>query len=227
MMATIVTTSVEPTPARALPIIGGHLALDFANTIDNPLGPTRYDHVASYDDLITWSLTVAIVTEDEATLLRRRATRQPSEAATVTGHAHQLRDILNDVFGCVADRTPDLATRCLALRPFSADAVATAALDLDTEPSHWTWPATKDLGALLHPISWGACDLLTNDDLQHVKRCRGCPWLFLDRSKNHSRRWCDMADCGTVHKMQRYVARRSAARTRSRTPTEPLAGPTV
>jgi predicted RNA-binding Zn ribbon-like protein len=41
-----------------------------------------------------------------------------------------------------------------------------------------------------------------------VRRCADCPWLFVDRSRNHSRRWCDMADCGTEQKKQRYVARR-------------------
>ncbi|MFS0885996.1 CGNR zinc finger domain-containing protein [Aeromicrobium sp. 179-A 4D2 NHS] len=48
--------------------------------------------------------------------------------------------------------------------------------------------------------------------LGRVKRCGRCPWLFVDRSKNASRRWCDMNDCGRAEKIERYVARRAERR---------------
>jgi predicted RNA-binding Zn ribbon-like protein len=40
--------------------------------------------------------------------------------------------------------------------------------------------------------------------------------LFLDRSKNGSRRWCSMDDCGTDLKKRRYVATRAARRAADR-----------
>ena len=33
---------------RELPIVGGNLALDFANTVDDPDGPERHDHAGTY-----------------------------------------------------------------------------------------------------------------------------------------------------------------------------------
>jgi predicted RNA-binding Zn ribbon-like protein len=210
MVETMVTEAAAA--PRELPIVGGHLALDFANTVDDPLGSARHDHVAGYHDLLAWSLRVAAVTDDQAARLRRRAARRGADAAASLENAHQLRDVLNDVFGAVADGTDDLASHWLRLRPYVTDAVAVVTLHTASDPNRWSWQQSDDLSAPLHPIAYAAADLLVGKDLHRVKRCAGCPWLFLDGSKNHSRRWCDMADCGTAQKMQRYVARRSTAR---------------
>src|SRR3989337_1533369 len=92
------TRSVSGQP-RDLPIVGGHLALDFANTVDNPLGPTRHDHLTDYEELIVWSLRVAVASTDQAGRLRHQAVHRGPEATAALRHAHGLRDILNDVFG--------------------------------------------------------------------------------------------------------------------------------
>src|SRR5207249_84080 len=59
-----------------------------------------------------------------------------------------------------------------------------------------------------------AVDLLTSGERDRVKECASatCEWVFLDRSKNHSRRWCDMSDCGNRAKARRFHAKRQAAR---------------
>jgi predicted RNA-binding Zn ribbon-like protein len=202
---------------RELPIVGGHLALDFANTVDDPLGPARHDHIASYDDLLSWSVRTSAVTDDQAARLHRRAARRRTDAAASLRHSHELRDVLNDIFGAVANGAGDLAAGWLRLRPFVTDALAVTILRTDTDPPRWSWPHSDDLATPLHPVAHAAADLLASRDLRRVKRCAGCPWLFLDHSKNHSRRWCDMADCGTVDKMRRYIARRSTARQRAAT----------
>jgi predicted RNA-binding Zn ribbon-like protein len=205
------TTTTTAAP-RELPIVGGHLALDFANTVDDPLGTERHDHVATYEDLLTWSLRVDAVTGDQALRLRRRAARRRTDAAASLRHAHELRDVLNEVFGAVADGSGGLDSSWPRLRPYVAAAAAAVTLDTGTDPLRWSWPRSDDLDAPLHPVAYSAADLLVGKDLHRVKRCAGCPWLFLDGSKNHSRRWCDMADCGTAQKMRRYVTRRATAR---------------
>lgn len=205
----------SPIP-RELPIVGGHLALDFANTVDDPLGPTRQDHAASYADLVSWSVRVGTVTDAQASRLRRRAERHPRDAAATLEQAHVLRETLNEIFGGIADGAHGASERWTRLRPFAATALANATLD-DTGPGNhrWSWSQVDDLAVVLHPIASAAADLLVGDDLRRVKRCARCPWLFLDHSKNRSRRWCDMNDCGKAQKIERYVARRAAARRRA------------
>ncbi len=197
---------------RELPIVGGHLALDFANTVDDPLGPTRHDHAGTYADLLSWSLRVGILDEERAALLRRAAEQTPEAADAALRRAHELREVLNDLFGAVAEGADGIATRWTRLRPFAAAAVAAAGLDTSAGPHRWWWSGADDLAVVLHPVAAAAADLLVSADLARVKRCARCPWLYVDRSKNRSRRWCDMADCGTAEKMGRYVARRAARR---------------
>jgi predicted RNA-binding Zn ribbon-like protein len=63
--------------------------------------------------------------------------------------------------------------------------------------------------AILGPIAWPAISLLSTADFARVKQCPGddCGWLFLDQSKNNSRRWCDMATCGNRTKAERHRQR--------------------
>jgi predicted RNA-binding Zn ribbon-like protein len=64
-------------------------------------------------------------------------------------------------------------------------------------------------------VAHAAVELLTGDRLDRIKRCGGCPYLFFDESRNRSRRWCSMNDCGTDQKVRRFVVkRREAARAR-------------
>ena len=73
------------------------------------------------------------------------------------------------------------------------------------------WEFTE-AGSVLWPVAEAAHRLLTGPDQARLKRCAGCPWLFLDRSRNGSRRWCAMDDCGRHEKIRRYVDRRRQAR---------------
>jgi predicted RNA-binding Zn ribbon-like protein len=75
-----------------------------------------------------------------------------------------------------------------------------------------TWPDTDDLDGITWPLAHSALDLLRSPQLRRLKRCVACPWLFLDGSKNGSRRWCTMNICGTDEKIRRYVTRRAERR---------------
>jgi predicted RNA-binding Zn ribbon-like protein len=185
---------------RELPIVAGHLALDFANTVDDPLGPTRHDHIGTYPELLRWSVRAGALPASQADGLRG--------SAAALRKAHALRDVLNDVFVAVATGT---APAWGGLRPFAADAVANSELS----PTHeLIWPAAGAPHAMLWPVAYAAERLLTSPDIHRVKQCAGCPWVFLDHSRNASRRWCAMNDCGTHAKVRKYVAKRAAARKR-------------
>ncbi|MCB0153982.1 MAG: CGNR zinc finger domain-containing protein, partial [Anaerolineae bacterium] len=56
-----------------------------------------------------------------------------------------------------------------------------------------------------------AAELLTSDRLNRVGQCAGesCGWLFLDTTRNHSRRWCEMEHCGNRAKAKRHYRRRT------------------
>ena len=204
-----------PLPAgiRELPIVAGHLALDFANTVDDPLGPQRFDHIADYQRLLAWSQRVGLLTAGAAAELRQAADDQPRAAAAAIRRAHSLRAALNETFGSLADGEMPAAGWEL-LRSFVVAAVQNARVTTTTATSRASlrWDFTEPESPLW-PVAEAAYSLLTGRELSRLKRCVGCPWLFLDRSKNQSRRWCSMEFCGTDEKMRRYFTKRAERRT--------------
>lgn len=204
-------TTQTPDPTRPLPIVAGHVALDLVDTVDDPDGPQRFDHLGNYADLLGWAQSVGVVDGSQAGVLARAAAGRPRDAAAALRKAHRLRSALTDLFTAVATEA-DPAPHWPLLRSFAADALAHADLAVDTDAL--TWPR-DELAALLWPIATAAVQLLTSPQRHRVKQCAGCPWLFLDHSKNGSRRWCAMGDCGTQAKMARYVARRAQRRVNS------------
>lgn len=71
---------------------------------------------------------------------------------------------------------------------------------------------------LLTATALSALRLASGNQADRMKICGNCGWLFLDRSKNRSRFWCDMAVCGNRVKANRhYTARRAAAPGREET----------
>ena len=169
------------------------LALDFANTLEGARGePADKDHLTSFADLVTWA---------------RRAGALPGRARWRGGdldRARALRAAIYDVFAAVADgkRPPRGALR--SLLAVHADAVREGTL----EQGNWVWTGSHP-DRPLWPIAVAAVDLLRSDRLARLKMCGNCSWLFLDRSRNGSRRWCSMDECGVHTKMRRYRARRA------------------
>jgi predicted RNA-binding Zn ribbon-like protein len=204
---------METPEVRELPIVGGHLALDFANTIDDPEGPARHDHIATYQGLVRWSARVGAVSPAQAEELGRCGAQ---DAAAALQRAHALRKSIMETFTGVATGEPAGARHWPGLRPWVAEAIAAAQLTPTANGYGLSWPGTDRPHVMLWPVAHAALDLLTAGDLHRIKRCAGCPWLFLDQSKNASRRWCAMNDCGTHAKIQRYVAKRAARRVANR-----------
>jgi predicted RNA-binding Zn ribbon-like protein len=204
------TAPLRPAGIRELPIVAGHLALDFANTVDDPLGPQHFDHIADYRGLVAWSARVGLVSNRTAAALSQAAREDPRRAAAAVRRAASLRAALNETFGALAEGRPP-AAGWDQLRPFVTAAVQKAGLASAHSGLTPAWEF-EALQSPLWPVADAAYRLLTGPELQRLKRCAGCPWLFLDHSKNGSRRWCSMEVCGTHEKIRRYVTRRAERR---------------
>ncbi|MFI7069811.1 CGNR zinc finger domain-containing protein [Micromonospora sediminicola] len=189
-------------------LVGGNLALDFINTRTGPpVGSPDDDVLTGYPELLAWSVYAGALSEPEAEALRRLSHDDPAGSQTAFARSLRIRDDLDDVFRAVAaDRSPD--TSVLArLRDDEADALGHARLE-QGRTFGWTWRDDQTLARPLRPVVHAAVQLLTTGTLDRIKGCGGCRFLFHDESKNRSRRWCSMDDCGTSEKMRRYVAAR-------------------
>jgi predicted RNA-binding Zn ribbon-like protein len=200
-------------PVGQLRLVGGDLALDYLNTRSGPAGAAPdAESLHRYDDLLAWARRVDLLTGPAARKLLERAGREPHTADETYWRALTLRDHLDAVFTPIA-RGGRPATLALdELRRATSEALAHADLKPGEQNYTWHWGAGDDLASPLWPVAAAASRLLTTGPLRRVKGCAACRFLFIDESKNGSRRWCSMDDCGRADKIRKYVARRAAAR---------------
>jgi predicted RNA-binding Zn ribbon-like protein len=191
------------------------LCLDFANTLEGRLTSHPQESLRSYGDLLSWGQRAGMVAPDAASRLALEATRRMAEAAATLDRAIALREAVYRIFSAVAGkRTPEAADLDL-LNGVLRDALAALQVTPTADGFVWAWGSRRqELGQVLWPIAQSAADLLTSVDLQTVRECAApdCGWLFLDTSRNHSRRWCDMKACGNRAKARRHYERNKQVR---------------
>jgi predicted RNA-binding Zn ribbon-like protein len=166
------------------------------------------EFLVTYSDLVAWSHHVGILTAAEAeSLLHEAAGRQP-EAEAVHRRAIALREALYRLFLPMVEGRLAEAQDLEQLNAALSSALSHLWIVPRGEGFAWEWRnGDGDLDRMLWPIVRSAADLLTSGPLDRLKQCAGCGWLFVDGSRNRSRRWCDMRVCGNRAKARRHYER--------------------
>jgi predicted RNA-binding Zn ribbon-like protein len=171
-------------------LVGGHVALDLANTVSWRLDPARtFDRLPMPDFLPVWL--------DRAGL----APSGPAEDhADVLGPLSDLRETIYRLFRTSPPDGSDLGRFSEYLASAYTHAVATPSL-----PLRWSVPVER-LDDIVHALALAADNLLRSPESTLVRECsgRGCGWLFIDRTRNHSRQWCSSQDCGNRERARRH-----------------------
>jgi len=207
----MVTTDLAGSTERSQPgylfdFCGGHVALDFANTVGSR-GDVPDEHFATYGDVVAWAEARGVVSKSEAARLRRAAAAAPEEARAAYRRAIRLREAIYRVFHRratgKAPATDDLAT----LNRFVAGMYRDAQLVVDGDRVVLeTGSAADPLDRPFAPVIRAAVDLITGEQAALIGACADhtCGWLFLDTTRNRTRRWCTMRDCGNRDKVRRF-----------------------
>jgi predicted RNA-binding Zn ribbon-like protein len=193
-------------------MVGGRTCLDFANTgSQRREGPFK-DKLESYGDLLSWAVQADQLTEGEAADLRVKADADPAGAEAVLERGRALREAIYRVFTC-RQEGKELPTDDLKL---ISEEYGRAAVNRLLTPSNvgvctFEWQTHDALDRPLWPVAVSATNLVASEDALRVKECAtdNCNWLFLDMSKNRSRRWCDMNECGNRAKARRHYHRKA------------------
>jgi len=201
-------------PEAVLPFkyIGGDPAVDLVNTVDWTRGGLKDERLGDYQRLTRWAEGSGVVSPQLAAKLRRKAAGSPNEASTVYRAALRARETIRRLLvelaegsasaGAIADfnRILTPALQHLRVRP------------LDAAPHlHVGWEEEENrLDSVLWPVLWSAASLVSSDEASRIRVCASedCGWMYVDRSRNGLRRWCQMESCGTREKTRRR--RRSA-----------------
>ncbi|NIM90174.1 MAG: hypothetical protein GTO17_04420 [Candidatus Aminicenantes bacterium] len=193
-----------------LELLGGRLCLDFVNTVDWRGREIPQEYLYTYQDLIAWSRHVGLIKNREAKMLKQQADLHPLEAEKVLIRAVGLRETIYRLFSSTAEGVTASSKDLAAFNKYLSTTMRQSRIIKTIDGFIWDSDGNKDeLDWILNPIVRSAADLLVSGDFKRVKRCAdsSCGWVFLDKSRNKSRRWCDMKDCGNRAKASRFYKR--------------------
>ena len=189
-------------------LYAGHPALDLVNTLDMRFSGDPQELLASYAELLRFATQLQLLTASQARGLAR--TVAAANAQRVLASTRELREALAAVLYAWMDRAKPPATALDTLQRYFHAAAAQRRLRAAGPQLDWSWTGAEQQAEIpLWKLAQSAADLLLSSDAERVKDCGDptCRWLFLDLSKNHTRRWCDMKTCGNRMKARRYQAR--------------------
>jgi predicted RNA-binding Zn ribbon-like protein len=194
---------------------GGRLCLDFVNTVSGR-DTVPVEHLNTYADLVAWGLQTGDLSGAKAEALLREGRRSPKEAARILREVLRVREVLYRAFLAVAGGDEPRRADVDALNAALGRAMARARIEAEGAADAccgWCWDDDPyALDRPLWPVLRSAAELLTSDEASRVRVCDAetCQWLFIDTSRNRSRRWCDMKVCGNRAKAQRHYRKMKA-----------------
>jgi predicted RNA-binding Zn ribbon-like protein len=196
---------------------GGVLCLDFVNTLAWRLTDHPVEYLLSYEDLLTWGRQADLLAPDETKALSGRATTDLEDARAMLSRALALREAIHGVFSAaIAGKPQDEGALSALNRELSGALSRLRVVPAEGGSYIWAWDRGGEEGGgpplerPLWPVARSAAELLTSSKLGRVKVCAGvgCGWMFLDESRNASRRWCDSRACGNRERVRKHFARK-------------------
>jgi len=197
--------------AASIKLLGGRLCLDFVNTLDWRGADRPQEFLNTFYDLVIWSRHAGITTAEETRRLSLLADQTDSNADKVLKRAVRLRETIYRLFSAaIAGHDPDKKDLDFFNQNLSLSMKASK-ITRTVDGYRWDNIGNKtQLDWILNPIIRSAADILVSDEIKKVKACAdpACGWLFIDISRNRSRRWCDMQDCGNRAKATRFYKKK-------------------
>jgi predicted RNA-binding Zn ribbon-like protein len=194
--------------SRSVPSI--RLWLEFVNT-DTALDSPRGDLFRDFGSLVRWLADQGVVDPERAAGLSRRALLQPAAATATLVDARRVRAALR-ALAEGGDASPSVREEGVAeINRVLGRSTGSRRLDSRDDGSFVRSfvPTGDAFAGLMIPIVESAADALVVGELHRIRRCIGvrCARVFLDTSRNGTRRWCDMGTCGNRAKAARHRAR--------------------
>ena len=194
--------------------MGGAVCLDFVNTLDDRFSAEPKELLPHYVDLARFGEDTGILTDLQVDRLMTRSMQQPDTAKRALASAIQLREAISEIFYALVTKEPLPAASLVILNQHVQEAAQHLKLAPGRRHLEWKFESDSyDLFAPLWPIARDTAELLASERVEYVRACasKTCEWLFLDESKNHRRRWCDMTKCGNRAKVKRFYTRQKKA----------------
>jgi len=202
----------EQTIPKRFELVAGHVALDLVNTLDNRFNEAGSDELlASYDDLLRFASQSGLLPERQAKKLKRLGASE-AERAGVLYKVKNLRETLAAIAYAQLDGKDLAGSALVTIEDYFKQASLHRHLTADQLRPVWSWRSLDcQVEAPVWLLAQATVDFLLSEEYSQLRCCASetCRWLFLDASKNRTRRWCDMKVCGNRMKARRFYARKA------------------
>ncbi len=191
-----------------LPRISGNRCLDFINTVERSR-ESELDWLETFEDVAHWFEVSAYQPAELISSFLNKAHKNPSLAKKTFLEIIELRESMKAVFTSIAVKQDLYSKNQVKIlndhisRVYKAVGIS---LGSNAEINLFFSNHNNELIEIINPVVISAFELVTDSNLIRLKKCHRaeCPWLFLDTSKNNSRKWCEMEVCGNRIKNKRF-----------------------
>jgi predicted RNA-binding Zn ribbon-like protein len=191
-------------------LIGGEISLDFINTISWPNTSKEHDWLDQPINFLDWAVAAKVIDKHTSNVLKElsqdQLVRQMDQVLLIR---NDLQEILRPLAfnknptSVAIDKLNLLVHKVSVLRR------------IDLKSYQWTWTSPTSLIEVAAPLIWDTAHILTSCDHSRIGHCPACNWIFYDATRNHTRKWCDMEDCGSRDKALRYYHRQKGEHSNS------------
>jgi predicted RNA-binding Zn ribbon-like protein len=190
-------------------LVGGEPSLDLINTVSWPGTDREHDWFDRTTNVTLWAVAAGLLGEADRKRIDQALANDPSQSDAQLAAVRTLRAALRDAIAPRAAGETPARVPLEQLDRLLHQAFRRRRLDPGT--LRWTWLPATNLEEIMAPVVWNAGRVLTEIDHRRLGLCPSCDWLFHDTTRNRSRRWCDMGDCGSRDKALRYYHRHKLA----------------
>jgi len=190
-------------------IVGGYLCLDFTNTVSYRNRETPHEWLNTFENLCVWCQLTGVLNESDANELLYNLKLDSKKGWTKLNALHELREVIFKIFTPIADKKNPENEDINYFNTLIQKQISSEKIVYNKDSFYLEW--TDDLSnykKIIHHIYKSTIDLMTQADLTRINKCKACYWLFYDTSRNRSRQWCVMADCGNRNKANNYNKRK-------------------
>ena len=185
---------------------GGNLSLNFVNTIHDRNEEPLRDYLTNYSDLLAWAHFADGINEAQKKLLLQLSKKNHRKAEKIFKESIRLREAIYKYIVHLINQNKAPPVDTQLINHWLSKAFANLELtQLDNDIVLDWKPERFGMESVLWPIIRSFADLITSDMRNRTKQCPNCAWVFLDNSKNNSRRWCSMETCGNRAKVLRFA----------------------
>lgn len=208
---------------KELNILGELVCLDFTNTVGWHASENPTEWIHNYKDLLEWCSRINLITQEKKLILTKESERLHLQSSIVYNLALELRECLYRIFCNAIENKPINHADLYIFNQHLHNSFRHLTLRARGNKYYPEFNDSNTLDSVLWPIVKSALELITSDKLlTKLKQCGGgaCGWIFLDTSRNRSRKWCSMNDCGNRAKVKRHYQKRNIEKNKKKKYTE-------